>query len=300
MNAGCSTAASAPPLSAAPTSTTPPLVATQASSAAHYRLGRTSRRRRRSSSSSGASSSSANGVTLNTSNGAHIKSKRRRHSTLSNGIASGSEEEGDRAPPTFRLRLGSYVSDFRLRHRSHSPGQGPASPSTMVRPKHQLRIHTTTPVQQSSWVSQDQVSAIPSAVSPTTIPSTSNLTQRADVVDMDLDLDHLRSIEKTIRETQSRRKREEEANRAKIHALESSLNELRKQSTRQAADWRSLAQHAETIEKLDNRNFDLAKKINEQEGVLNGMQTQVLELKRLMEECEAVDVEDSVEMDKDA
>ncbi|SNX81519.1 uncharacterized protein MEPE_00224 [Melanopsichium pennsylvanicum] len=188
MNAGCSTAASAPPLSAAPTSTTPPLVATQASSAAHYRLGRTSRRRRRSSSSSGASSSSANGVTLNTSNGAHIKSKRRRHSTLSNGIASGSEEEGDRAPPTFRLRLGSYVSDFRLRHRSHSPGQGPASPSTMVRPKHQLRIHTTTPVQQSSWVSQDQVSAIPSAVSPTTIPSTSNLTQRADVVDMDLDV----------------------------------------------------------------------------------------------------------------
>ncbi|SNX81521.1 uncharacterized protein MEPE_00226 [Melanopsichium pennsylvanicum] len=157
---------------------------------------------------------------------------------------------------------------------------------------------------------------------PSTIPTTTNTTavainstigaiDEARLTDDDIDsliaslsptseLDHLRSIEKTIRETQSRRKREEEANRAKIHALESSLNELRKQSTRQAADWRSLAQHAETIEKLDNRNFDLAKKINEQEGVLNGMQTQVLELKRLMEECEAVDVEDSVEMDKDA
>ena len=114
------------------------------------------------------------------------------------------------------------------------------------------------------------------------------------------ELDHLRSIEKTIRETQTRRKREEEENRAKIHALQSALNDLRKQSTRQAADWRSLATHAETIEKLDNRNFDLAKKINEQESVLSGMQSEVAELKRMSEELEEVDVEDETEMDRDA
>ncbi|SPO19856.1 uncharacterized protein UTRI_00253_B [Ustilago trichophora] len=145
----------------------------------------------------------------------------------------------------------------------------------------------------------------------TLYPPTSSITDEARLTDDDIDsliaslsptseLDHLRSIEKTIRETQTRRKREEEENRAKIHALQTSLNDLRKQSTRQAADWRSLAQHAETIEKLDNRNFDLAKKINEQEGVLSGMQSEMVELKRLAEELEEVDVEDEAEMDRDA
>ncbi|ETS63470.1 hypothetical protein PaG_01755 [Moesziomyces aphidis] len=114
------------------------------------------------------------------------------------------------------------------------------------------------------------------------------------------ELDQLRAIEKTIRETQSRRRREDEEMRAKMHALDSALSDLRKQSTRQAADWRSLAQHAETIEKLDNRNFDLAKKINEQESLLSSLQTELLELKRSAEELEEIDVEDESEMDKDA
>ncbi|SPO43014.1 uncharacterized protein PSANT_00698 [Moesziomyces antarcticus] len=114
------------------------------------------------------------------------------------------------------------------------------------------------------------------------------------------ELDQLRAIEKTIRETQSRRRREDEEMRAKMHALDSALSDLRKQSTRQAADWRSLAQHAETIEKLDNKNFDLAKKINEQESLLSSLQTELLELKRAAEELEEIDVEDESEMDKDA
>ncbi len=114
------------------------------------------------------------------------------------------------------------------------------------------------------------------------------------------ELDHLRNIEKTIRETQTRRRRTEEETRAKIHALSSALNDLKKQSTRQAADWRSLATHAETIEKLDNRNFDLAKKINEQEGLLSGMQSEMVLLRKMQEELEEVDVEDETEMDKDA
>ncbi|SPO20774.1 uncharacterized protein UTRI_00251 [Ustilago trichophora] len=124
-------------------SSTPPPGAT----AAHFRLGRTSRR----SSSSGAScsSSSSNGgvATGITSK----RKKRRRHSTFSSGIASGSDEEAERtARPTFRLRLGSYVSDFRLggrSTRSHSPSsplfQRPPSPSGAVRQRHQLRIRTT-------------------------------------------------------------------------------------------------------------------------------------------------------------
>ncbi|GAC96793.1 hypothetical protein PHSY_004377 [Pseudozyma hubeiensis SY62] len=153
----------------------------------------------------------------------------------------------------------------------------------------------------------------PSSSAPLTPPTTVEPTPHDDarLTDDDIDsliaslsptseLDHLRSIEKTIRETQIRRRKETEEHTAKIHALQSALADLRKQSTRQAAEWRSLASHAETIEKLDNRNFDLAKKINEQESVLSGMQNQVIELKRLSEELEEVDVEDETEMDRDA
>ncbi|KAJ1031878.1 hypothetical protein NDA13_002264 [Ustilago tritici] len=145
---------------------------------------------------------------------------------------------------------------------------------------------------------------------PTSNPATT-LVEEARLTDEDIDslisslqpsteLDTLRSIELTIRETQLRRQKVEEETRAKIHALATSLSDLRKQSTRQAADWRSLAQHAETIEKLDNKNFNLAKKINEQESQLSAMQTEVQELKRMQEELEQVDVEDEVELDKDA
>ncbi|PWZ02807.1 Spc24-domain-containing protein [Testicularia cyperi] len=114
------------------------------------------------------------------------------------------------------------------------------------------------------------------------------------------ELDKLRQIEKTIRETQTRRRREEEEMKAKIHGLESSLSDLKRQSTRQAADWRTLNSHAEQIEKLDNRNFDLAKKINEQESLLSALQTQVADLKSALEDLELDDVEDQGGMDKDA
>lgn len=78
------------------------------------------------------------------------------------------------------------------------------------------------------------------------------------------------------------------------------MEDLKKQSTRQAADWRSLNAHAETIEKLDNKNFDLAKKINEQESLLSTMQTQLAQVKNEMESLEEVDVEDETVMDRDA
>lgn len=155
---------------------------------------------------------------------------------------------------------------------THSAAAATSSPSATTQP---------APIDESR-LTDDDIDSLIASLSPTS------------------ELEHLRSIEKTIRETQARRRKETEEHTAKIHALQSALSDLRKQSTRQAAEWRSLASHAETIEKLDNRNFDLAKKINEQESVLSGMQNQVVELKRMCEELEEVDVEDETEMDRDA
>ena len=163
---------------------------------------------------------------------------------------------------------------------------------------------TTSPRESSSALMPPPSAPLPSSTMPTPL-------DEARLTDDDIDsliaslsptseLDHLRSIEKTIRETQMRRRKETEEHTAKIHALQSALSDLRKQSTRQAAEWRSLASHAETIEKLDNRNFDLAKKINEQESVLSNMQNEVMELKRTCDELEEVDIEDETEMDRDA
>ncbi|CDR98648.1 uncharacterized protein SPSC_02445 [Sporisorium scitamineum] len=197
MNAAC-TAAATPTGAAVTSSTTPPLPNT-APTAAHYRLGRTSRR----SSSSGSSSSSSGGFVNHGGNtaiqqGSNASKKRRRHSTLSSGIASGSEEECERAPPMFRLRLGSYVSDLRLaRTRSHSPSSplhqtaAPLSPSGALRQRHQLSIQTTALVDSSARQQDQQRNLLrraPASVSPTSPASTSMLAQRDSDVDMDLDV----------------------------------------------------------------------------------------------------------------
>ncbi|SJX60243.1 uncharacterized protein SRS1_11557 [Sporisorium reilianum f. sp. reilianum] len=190
MNAACTAAAS----TAGVTSSTTPPLANAAPSAAHYRLGRTSRR----SSSSGSSSSSSGGIASNGSaqQGAGVSRKRRRHSTLSSGMASGSEEEGERAPPMFRLRLGSYVSDLRLtRTRSSSPGSplyqasAPLSPSGALRQRHQLSIQTSAAVVDSLAKQQDQQrDARERSVSPASAASASMLAQRDSDVEMDLDV----------------------------------------------------------------------------------------------------------------
>ncbi|KAF6766789.1 hypothetical protein PSEUBRA_000223 [Kalmanozyma brasiliensis GHG001] len=194
MNIGCT--AASPSAGGASVVTTPPL-GNAVSTAAHYRLGRRSRR----SSSSGASSSSScgNGATAATpSHGVNASRKRRRHSTLSSGIASGSEEEGERAPPTFRLRLGSYVSDFRLtRTRSHSPSSPlyqatPASPTASTRQSHPLRIQTTALPDTASAQQQNEPSRVPPVAwaipSPTLVSSASAALQDERDVEMDLDV----------------------------------------------------------------------------------------------------------------
>lgn len=174
MTVGCTTA----PSVSVSTPSTPPLAG------AGFRLGR----RSRTNSSSSSSSSGGGGAGASTSYTAIRDSgrKRRRHSTLSSsgGFASGSDEEG-RAPPTFRLRLGSYVSDdFRLaRTRSHSPTnsqlqQQPSSPSTALRQGHQLRIETNA----------EALTSIPSADAGMVDASIPPIISSGDVDMMDLDV----------------------------------------------------------------------------------------------------------------
>lgn len=159
---------------------------------------------------------------------------------------------------------------------------GPSEPSALLMPPPTSSSSTHLTAIDEARLTDDDIDALITSLQPSS------------------ELDHLRNIEKTIRETQLRRRRLNEESLAKIHALETSLSDLKKTSTRQAAEWRSLSQHAETIEKLDNRNFDLAKKINEQESTLSSMQTEIAHLRRLQEDLEEVDVEEEVDMDKDA
>ncbi|ETS63468.1 hypothetical protein PaG_01753 [Moesziomyces aphidis] len=149
MTAGCSAATPASGSSSsqlATPSTAAPL--------AHLRLGRRSRR----SSSSGASSSSSTSSSAAPSGSLGLRArshgrKRRRHSTLSSsGVASGSDDD-ERAPPTVRLRLGSYVSEFRIAgSRSSSPGTGRSTSPLLPRQRHQLSIHTMAPTPLSEAV----------------------------------------------------------------------------------------------------------------------------------------------------
>lgn len=201
MNAAC-TAATPPVVAGVSSSTTPPL-GNAASTPAHFRLGRTSRR----SSSSGSSSSGNGGIVYGQSSGSvptasvsqakSAKRKRRRHSTLSSGVASGSEEEAERVPPMLRLRLGSYVSDFRLeRARSHSPNSTqlypatPSSPSSALRQRHQLRIHTTAVELSSSGNDHgcDQATMASVSFSPSSATSSSTPVRRDSDIEMDLDV----------------------------------------------------------------------------------------------------------------
>ncbi|SPC65243.1 uncharacterized protein UHOD_00329 [Ustilago sp. UG-2017b] len=191
MNVACTTTAAALPTVVASSGLpTPPLGSATASTMAahHFRIGPSSRRSSSSGSSSGGSNA-AGTANMSAVSGGMVGSreqnrKRRRHSTLSSsGFASGDSDND--APPTFRLRLGSYVSDFRLRggrrrrRRSHSssPQVQSPSPSGLVRHRHQLR-------NQTSLSDKDQVA---SSVSPTTI--TQAVSTRGDTADVEMDLD---------------------------------------------------------------------------------------------------------------
>ncbi|EPQ32269.1 uncharacterized protein PFL1_00466 [Pseudozyma flocculosa PF-1] len=110
----------------------------------------------------------------------------------------------------------------------------------------------------------------------------------------------LSHIENLISETSTRRAGMASEMSHKISTLQASLDELRKNSTRAATDWRSLHSHREVMAKLDNQKFDLAKSINEQEARLSALQSELLEVKRLHDEVQDEDVETEGELDRDA
>ncbi|KAN0066061.1 hypothetical protein ACQY0O_000154 [Thecaphora frezii] len=114
------------------------------------------------------------------------------------------------------------------------------------------------------------------------------------------ELTTLSHIESLISETSSRRAHLTSEMRHKVSALEASLEELRRNSTRAATDWRSLHSHREVMAKLDNQKFDLAKSINEQEAKLSALQAELMEVKRLYDEVQEEDVEKEGELDRDA
>ena len=82
--------------------------------------------------------------------------------------------------------------------------------------------------------------------------------------------------------------------------METALLELKRNSTRSAAEWRSLNSHREVMAKLDNQKFDLAKSINEEESKLSALKSELSELKKENEEVDACDVENEYDMDRDA
>ncbi|PWN50933.1 Spc24-domain-containing protein [Violaceomyces palustris] len=125
-------------------------------------------------------------------------------------------------------------------------------------------------------------------------------TDICDTLDPRNELERLRKIDQTIKEADARRRKETEEMEARIIALHQSLQELQRASSRQSADWKSSKSHVETMAKLDNQNFDLAKRLNEDESKLSALQTELNELKGEYEEVEGADVEDEVQMDKDA
>lgn len=82
--------------------------------------------------------------------------------------------------------------------------------------------------------------------------------------------------------------------------LQHTVAELRKGSTRAAADWRSIEEHMETMTKMENEKFGLAKKINEQETALASLEADLSAFRAKIDAGESRDVEQDVEMDRSA
>lgn len=82
--------------------------------------------------------------------------------------------------------------------------------------------------------------------------------------------------------------------------LQHTVAELRKGSTRAAADWRSIEEHMETMTNMENEKFGLAKKINEQENTLASLEADLSAFRAKIDAGESRDVEQDVEMDRSA
>lgn len=82
--------------------------------------------------------------------------------------------------------------------------------------------------------------------------------------------------------------------------LSQTLSQLRATSTRDSAGWKTNTEHDDEMEKLQSQNFDLVKRINDQEARLRVLEADVAALEKEVASIDEDDVESQEEMDKDA
>lgn len=82
--------------------------------------------------------------------------------------------------------------------------------------------------------------------------------------------------------------------------LTQTLQQLRSASSREAAGWKAAEEHADEMERIQSQNFDLIKKINEQESRLRSLEADVAALESEIATLDENDVESQEDMDKDA
>lgn len=82
--------------------------------------------------------------------------------------------------------------------------------------------------------------------------------------------------------------------------LSQTLAQLRSTSTRDAVAWKSSSEHQDDMERLQEQNFDLVKRINEHEAALHAIETDMAQLEKEIASIDHVDIESQEEMDKDA
>jgi cob(I)alamin adenosyltransferase len=82
--------------------------------------------------------------------------------------------------------------------------------------------------------------------------------------------------------------------------LSQTLSQLRATSTRDSAGWKTNTEHDDEMEKLQSQNFDLVKRINDQESRLRILEADVTALEKEVSSIDEDDVESQEEMDKDA
>ena len=116
----------------------------------------------------------------------------------------------------------------------------------------------------------------------------------------DEEIVRIREYSERMRTTAAARASEQSELRNVVSELESAVNTLRESTTRSAADWRSLSEHAAAMQAMENDKFDLAKQINEQESALSALEAEIEQLRRESDMIDDWSVDRDIDMDKDA
>lgn len=110
----------------------------------------------------------------------------------------------------------------------------------------------------------------------------------------------IREYSERMRAAEAARQRERAELHSVVSELETAVNTLRENSTRSAADWRSLSEHTAVMQAMENDKFDLAKQINEQESALSALEAEIEKLRNESDSIDDWSVERDIGMDKDA